>query len=106
MTSVTFLGTGNFQAPPGRYWNSFVMDGSILVEPSPTVLPHLRRCGIAVDSVEVVVISHFHPDHTFGWPFLLLEMVGHPRERPLYIVGPPAVDRFLADMMRLGGVLN
>jgi len=106
MTSVTFLGTGNFQAPPGRYWNSFVMDGSILVEPSPTVLPHLRRCGIAVGAIEVVVISHFHPDHTFGWPFLLLEMVGHPRDRPLYIVGPPAVDRFLADMMRLGGVLN
>ena len=36
MTELTFLGTGNFLAPPGRYWNSFVLDGSVLVEPSPT----------------------------------------------------------------------
>ncbi len=46
VTELTFLGTGNFLAPPGRYWNSFVMDESVLVEPSPTALPHLRRCGV------------------------------------------------------------
>ena len=39
VTELTFLGTGNFLAPPGRYWNSFVMDASVLVEPSPTALP-------------------------------------------------------------------
>ena len=32
---ATFLGTGNFLAP-GRYWNSFVLDGRVLVEPAPT----------------------------------------------------------------------
>ena len=68
MTELTFLGTGNFLAPPGRYWNSFVMDASVLVEPSPTALPHLRRCGFAVDAIEVVVVSHFHADHCFGGP--------------------------------------
>ena len=36
MTELAFLGTGNFLAPPGRYWNSFVMDTSVLVEPCPT----------------------------------------------------------------------
>src|SRR2546423_1209983 len=39
MTSLTFLGTGNFLAP-GRYWNSFVMDRSVLVEPEH--VPYLR----------------------------------------------------------------
>ena len=71
MTELTFLGTGNFVAPPGRYWNSFVLDASVLVEPSPTALPHLRRCGFPVEAIEVVVVSHFHADHCFGWPFLL-----------------------------------
>ena len=71
MTDLTFLGTGNFVAPPGRYWNSFVIDTSVLVEPSPTALPHLRRCGFALDDIEVVVVSHFHADHCFGWPFLI-----------------------------------
>ena len=74
VTELTFLGTGNFMAPPGRYWNSFVMDGNVLVEPCPTSLPHLRRCGFAVDDIAVVVISHFHADHCFGWPFLLQAM--------------------------------
>jgi ribonuclease Z len=106
MTTVTFLGTGNFLVP-GRYWNSFVLDDNVLVEPSPTALPHLRRCGLTAAALEVVVISHFHPDHTFGWPFLLLEVV---RRRPegsrFSVVGPPGVEAFLADMMALGAVTD
>jgi ribonuclease Z len=104
VTSVTFLGTGNFLAP-GRYWNAFVLGGRVLVEPSPTALPHLRRCGLAAADLDVIVISHFHPDHTFGWPFLLLEIVRQrAADRPLFIVGPPGVEGFLSDMMALGAV--
>lgn len=101
--TVQFLGTGNFLAP-GRYWNSFVLDGTVLVEPCPTALPHLRRCGIEASAIEVVFVSHFHPDHTFGWPFLLLEFLLVHQGSPLVVVGPPGVERFLADMMELGGV--
>ncbi len=103
MTSLTFLGTGNYLAP-GRYWNSFVVDGEFLVEPSPTALPNLRRCGIAAGDLDAILISHFHADHTFGWPFLLLELLVCGRDRPLFIVGPPGVEAFLADMMRAGSV--
>ena len=103
MSSATFLGTGNYLAP-GRYWNSFVLDGTVLVEPAPTVLPHLRRCEIGVDQLEAVVISHFHPDHTFGWPFFLLEALRRGRDRPLFVVGPTGVEVFLADMMAFGSV--
>ena len=107
MTAATFLGTGNFLAP-GRYWNGFVLDRQVLVEPSPTALPHLRRCGLTAADLDVVVISHFHPDHTFGWPFLLLEVVrGCGRcDRPFCVVGPPGVEAFLADMMALGAVTD
>jgi ribonuclease Z len=106
VTAVTFLGTGNFLAP-GRYWNSFVLDHQVLVEPSPTVLPHLRRCGLRAADLDVVVISHFHPDHTFGWPFLLLEVVRlRPADRPFFIVGPPGVEAFLEQMMALGSVTD
>ena len=103
MTEVTFLGTGNFLAP-GRYWNSFVLDGTVLVEPAPTALPHLRRCGIPVADIAVVVVSHFHPDHTFGWPFFLLAAAEQAHGRPLCIVGPPETERFLADMNTLGAI--
>jgi ribonuclease Z len=101
--SATFLGTGNFLAPR-RSLNSFVLDGHVLVEPAPTALPHLRRCGISALDLDAVVISHFHPDHTFGWPFLLLELIKVGHDRPLHVVGPPGVERFLADMLGLAAV--
>jgi ribonuclease BN (tRNA processing enzyme) len=103
--SLTFLGTGNYLAP-GRYWNSFVLDGTVLVEPSPTALPHLRHCGLRAANLDAVVISHFHPDHTFGWPFLLLELLEAERDKPLAVVGPPGVEGFLGDMMALGAVAD
>ncbi|HUC05188.1 MAG TPA: ribonuclease Z [Acidimicrobiales bacterium] len=105
MTELTFLGTGNFLAE-GRYWNSFVMDGTVLVEPAPTVLPHLRRCAIPVADISVVVISHFHPDHTYGWPFFLLAATEQADGRPLTIVGPPDTEEFLAGMAALSGISN
>ena len=106
MTELTFLGTGNFLAPPGRYWNSFVMDGTVLVEPCPTALPHLRRCGFAVDDVDVIVISHFHADHCFGWPFLLLAAAETGNGRTLHVVGPPGLEAHLREMSEVGGVPN
>ena len=104
MTELTFLGTGNFVAPPGRYWNSFVMDTSVLVEPAPTALPHLRRCGVAVEDIEVVVVSHFHADHCFGWPFLLQAAAEAGRGRTLHVVGPPGIEAHLANMNEAGAV--
>ncbi len=104
MTELTFLGTGNFLAPPGRYWNSFVMDTSVLVEPCPTALPNLRRCGFSVTDVEVVVISHFHADHCFGWPFFLEALAEIGGGRTLHVVGPPGTQAHLAEMMEVGKV--
>jgi ribonuclease Z len=103
VATATFLGTGNFLAP-GRYWNSFVLDGRVLVEPAPTALPHLRRCGIPAGDLDAVVISHFHPDHTFGWPFLLLELLVAAPDHPVSVVGPPGVEAFLDEMLRLAAV--
>jgi ribonuclease Z len=103
MTALTFLGTGNFEAD-GRYWNSFVLDTAVLVEPSPTALPHLRRCGLRVADIEVVVISHFHADHVFGWPFFLLDAALSGHGRTLHVVGPPGVAAYLEEMTELGGV--
>jgi len=104
VTELTFLGTGNFLAPPGRYWNSFVMDTSVLVEPSPTALPHLRRCGFAVGDIEVVVVSHFHADHCFGWPFFLQAAAELGGGRTLHVVGPPGIEEQLAMIMDAGAV--
>jgi ribonuclease BN (tRNA processing enzyme) len=104
VATLTFLGTGNFLAPPGRYWNSFVLDANVLVEPSPTALPHLRRCGFAVEAVEVVVVSHFHADHCFGWPFLLQALAEVGGGKTVHVVGPPGIQAHLAQLNEAGAV--
>src|SRR5579875_2563022 len=105
MPGTRFVGTGNFSAYD-RYWNGFVVDGRVLVEPSPAVVPHLRRVGLSAADLEVVMISHFHPDHSFGWPFLLLELLEQRRGAETFVVGPPGVEGQLDAMMRLGGMPN
>jgi ribonuclease BN (tRNA processing enzyme) len=104
VTELVFLGTGNFLAPPGRYWNSFLMDGNVLVEPCPTALPHLRRCGYAVDDVEVIVVSHFHADHCFGWPFLCEALAEIGGGKTVWVVGPPGIEAHLINMNEAGAV--
>ncbi len=76
------------------------------MEPSPTALPHLRRCGIPLEAVEVVVVSHFHADHCFGWPFLLQALAEHGGGRTLHVVGPPGIEAHLAQMNEAGAVAS
>ena len=90
--SLTFLGSGNAFAA-GRYWSSFLVNGRYLFDPSPIVLPHLKKLGLPVNAIDAIFISHFHADHWFGLPFLLLEYAeGSNRSAPLTIVGPPGVE--------------
>ncbi len=103
---LTFLGTGNAYARE-RDWSSFLIDGRILVEPAPTVLPNLRRVSVDPAAIEAVFVSHFHADHTFGWPFLLLEYVYVTRRTSdLWVAGPRGVEARLTEMVKLGAYPN
>jgi ribonuclease BN (tRNA processing enzyme) len=70
----------------------------------------LRRCGFAVEDIDVVVISHYHADHCFGWPFLLEALTeAEPRteagsRRTVHVVGPPGLEAQLANMLAVGAV--
>ncbi|HEX5478793.1 MAG TPA: MBL fold metallo-hydrolase [Dehalococcoidia bacterium] len=88
---LTFIGTGNAFAPT-RYWSSFLLDDRILFDAPPTLLAHLKKLGKNPGDIEVAFISHFHGDHFFGLPFLLLEYAElAPRTKDLTIVGPPGI---------------
>lgn len=89
---LLFLGSGNAFAS-GRYWSSFLLNGRYLFEASPVALPHLKQCGVALDEIEAIFVSHFHGDHFLGLPFLLLEYAEMtPREKELKIIGPPGIE--------------
>jgi ribonuclease BN (tRNA processing enzyme) len=100
---LTFLGTGGFHATAG-YWSSFLIGDRILVESSPSVLRNLRVAGKRLADVDVVFISHFHADHTFGWPFLLFTALRERRQSDLWVVGPPGIGAFLENMLKAGAL--
>jgi ribonuclease BN (tRNA processing enzyme) len=60
----------------------------------------------------VIVVSHFHADHCFGWPFLLEALaenaastgaVGGMR-RAVHVVGPPDIEAHLVGLCDAGAV--
>jgi len=89
---LLFLGSGNAFAQ-GRYWSSFLLNGRYLFDASPVALPHLKRAGVDLAAIESIFISHFHADHFFGLPFLLLEYAEHTsRTGDLTIAGPSGIE--------------
>ena len=73
MPRVQFLGTGNAFSPNGRLHALVLIDGNILVDAPPSVLPQLRRVGTSPGQIEHLLFTHWHADHMFGFPFLILE---------------------------------
>jgi ribonuclease BN (tRNA processing enzyme) len=73
VAEVLFLGTGNAFSPPGRMHALALIDDSILIDTPPTILPQLRKAGIAPTQIRHLLITHWHADHIFGFPFLMLD---------------------------------
>ena len=94
--NIFFLGVG--EACDSRYPNTSLLlqttsgQGLALLDCGFTT-PHLyfERCAIA-DELKVLWISHFHGDHFFGVPLLLLRFMEMGRRDPLVIIGPQGVE--------------
>src|SRR5205823_4494773 len=61
----------------------------ILIDCGASSLVALKRQGIDVAAVAVVVLSHLHGDHFGGLPWLILDGQFAKRTDPLMIAGPP-----------------
>jgi ribonuclease BN (tRNA processing enzyme) len=98
---LAFLGSGNAFAP-ARCWSGFIVNGRYLFDAPPTALYSLKRMGLDPAAIDTVFVSHFHADHFFGLPFLLLEYAYMTRrESDLTIVGPPGIEDRLRTLTEL-----
>ncbi|WKA29242.1 MBL fold metallo-hydrolase [Bradyrhizobium roseum] len=99
---LRFVGCGDAFGSGGRFNTCFHVTGNhvnFLIDCGASSLPALKRLGIARESIDLVLITHFHGDHFGGLPFLLLDAQFTRRARPLVIAGPQGIETKLAALM-------
>ena len=91
VVEVKFLGSGNAFCPEGRLHSLVLIDNKILVDVPPTIIPQLKRENISPSDINTLLITHWHGDHIFGFPFFILERKfisdRNPKKTNLYTQG-------------------
>ena len=91
---IKILGVGG-AINDGLPYNSFLVNGEFLCETPPDIMLSLSRSKVDPLSIKTIFVSHFHADHFFGLPFLLIHLfilaAKHKTLTPTTIVGPAGV---------------
>jgi ribonuclease Z len=100
MTTLTVTPLGISAGTPTRDRNvasMFVQRGgnSLLLDCGEGTQHQLIRLGWKPNSIDAILITHLHGDHLFGLPGLLSTMSMMNRTRPLTVVGPAGIARYL-----------
>ncbi|MCL2079071.1 MAG: MBL fold metallo-hydrolase [Oscillospiraceae bacterium] len=84
---VVLLGTGSILTT--SLSSCAVLDSRIMLDCGNGAVKALRRNNIDPKSVDICLITHFHADHFFDIPFMLLEQgLRQLRENEFIIIGP------------------
>lgn len=94
------LGTGG-AINDGLPYNAFIVDDTLLVETPPDIMNSLYREGIDRNNISAIYISHFHADHCFGLPFLLLKNFFDGYTSAIDIYGPEGIKQRVLDLCAL-----
>jgi ribonuclease BN (tRNA processing enzyme) len=93
---LQFVGCGDAFGSGGRFNTCFHVVGeetNFLIDCGASSLVALKRWGIERNSIDVILVTHFHADHFGGIPFFMLDAQFGKRERPLVIAGPPGIEQ-------------
>lgn len=107
MTHLTFVGTSDAFGAGGRRQSAILLrcaSGGVLLDCGATTGSGLHQLGIAIDEIDLILVSHFHGDHFGGIPLLLLDaLYEERRKRALRIAGPPGIE---ARVQRLAAAMG
>lgn len=87
--------------------NGLVISQFFLVDCPPDVVNSFQTVGRSTLDINTVFVSHFHADHTFGFPFFLLNRwitggYGGPQCTPVTVFGPVGTKGHLTALVELG----
>ena len=104
---ITFLGVG--EAFDENFPNTSMLvrtqhngrDVSVLLDCGYSVPPTFWRLGLHPDGLDGIWISHFHADHAFGLPPLLVRFWEEKRKKDLHILGQAGIEAFARSCLEL-----
>ncbi len=103
MAQVILLGTGAALSDKTREHTYMAVQGkesTILIDCGGSPVQRLARAGVALDSIDHVVLTHHHPDHLYGVSVFLLDLWLAGRKKALHIHGLPETIRATRAMMQ------
>ena len=99
---LTVLGSGSAFSGCGHN-SAYCLDGRVLVDCGCAVPVLMPRAGLRVRDVSVVLLTHFHADHTFMLPvFLGARALEAEPPAPLCIAGPAGTEEYVTRLLRTG----
>ena len=108
--TVQFLGSGTPLGQGGRLQACILVsngDARVLLDCGATSMVALAKAGVEPESIDAILLSHLHGDHFGGIPLLLLDAAvrptRRPRERPVWIAGPPDTANRVRDALEVSG---
>ncbi len=73
---VYILGSGS-ALNSGRLFTSFWIgyrETELLIDPGPTCYYAVKKLGLDLLKLNAILVTHYHADHVFGLPFIMLEL--------------------------------
>ena len=100
------LGTGTCNPSVRRGSPAYVVSEgalTILVDAGPAVAHRLVEFGYSVLDIDVVVVTHFHVDHTadLATLFFAYNYGVVPRQKPLLVIGGEGIERLYENLQNL-----
>ena len=92
MAELLLLGTGSAFAGPSREPTMLAVRGrqsTVLIDCGGNAARQLLRLDVPLNSIDRLVLTHSHPDHTSGFPLLVEMLWLGGRRAPLPVHGPP-----------------
>jgi ribonuclease Z len=91
MSSLVILGTAAAVHDALHENTYLVLKGAreaILIDCGGNPIGRLQRAGVSLDTLSSIILTHNHPDHTYGLPILLMGLWLLGRTEPLKIYTP------------------
>jgi len=104
MAEAIFLGTGH-AVPSLQQENTYIAlageHHTVLIDCGGSPYRQALRANLDLSRLDVIILTHFHPDHVYGLPALLLALCLTGRQAPLKIYALPEISQSVQAMLAL-----